>query len=361
MHPTFDKVHLKFKLNGSYFSHEDLKEVAYSLVKEGQIYERQMGHFLLDWLDDKDYIEVHTSGSTGAPKIIRHAKQAMVNSAIATGNFFNLNPGNTALSCLPCTYIAGKMMMVRAIILGLELDVVTPSLKPQFNTQKRYDFCAMIPLQLQNSLGTIKNIRICIVGGAKVNQNLIDQIQNKPVRIYETFGMTETITHFALKPLNHTEKANSVYFKTLPSVTVAKDDRDCLVVKIPYLYENPLVTNDVVAIHSDTEFSWIGRYDNIINSGGIKVHPEQLETKLQKKMSNRFIITSVSDEEFQEKIVLLIEGEKEPVEDSVFKNLKPFERPKEIYFLPAFVETKSGKVNRTETLNAFKKTSSLIQ
>lgn len=360
MQPTFDKLHLKFKLNGRYYSQEDLAEVAYSLIKEGEPYEKQLGDFLLDWLNNKDYVEVKTSGSTGTPKTIRHSKQAMVNSAIATGDFFGLKPGDKALSCLSCSFIAGKMMVVRAIILGLELDVVAPSLTPYFNTRKQYDFCVMIPLQLQNTLQHIGNLKTILVGGATVNKNLIAQIQECKPDVYESFGMTETITHFALRKLNH-NNGTVANFETLPNVTVSMDDRNCLVVNIPYIQEEEIVTNDVVTIHSSTEFSWFGRYDNIINSAGLKIHPEQLEGKLTGKLKQRYIITSEDDNVYQDKIVLLVEGEETVIDDNAFANLESYEKPKQIYFIPSFTETKSGKINRARTLQAFKNISSLSQ
>ncbi|TYA77079.1 AMP-binding protein, partial [Seonamhaeicola marinus] len=150
MIPTYTNVHLRFKLNNYHYSFEDLMEVAYSFTKEGVPYQRELGVFLLDWLDNKDYIEVQTSGSTGKPKKLQIKKQAMVNSAIATGDFFNLTPGKKLLNCLPSNFIAGKMMIVRAIILGLELDMVEPSVAPRIDLKKDYDFCAFTPMQLKN-------------------------------------------------------------------------------------------------------------------------------------------------------------------------------------------------------------------
>ena len=133
MTPKYNKVHNRFKLNGLHYNHEDLKEVAYSLIKEGEAYEKVTGNFLIDWLNDHDYLFVNTSGATGEPKRIRLKKQAMVNSAIATGDYFGLEPGDSALDCLPSHYIAGKMMLVRAMILGLEIDHVEPSAHPLFD------------------------------------------------------------------------------------------------------------------------------------------------------------------------------------------------------------------------------------
>ena len=133
MTPKYYKVHNRFKLNGNHYNSEELNEVAYSLIKEGEAYEKVTGNFLLDWFNEKEYIEVNTSGSTGKPKSIKLRKQAMVNSAIATGNFFGLKPGYTALHCLPNHYIAGKMMLVRALVLGLAIDLVQPSAHPLFS------------------------------------------------------------------------------------------------------------------------------------------------------------------------------------------------------------------------------------
>src|SRR5690606_7015007 len=159
MLPVYAQVHQKFKLNGQHYSHETLKEVAYSLVKEGLPFEQAIGDFLLDWLSNKPTLEVKTSGSTGNPKVISLSKEAMVQSALATGRFFKLQPGNSALHCLPTQYIAGKMMLVRPMVRGLELDLVAPASLPIFDYQKSYDFCAMVPLQLGKSLPYLDNIK----------------------------------------------------------------------------------------------------------------------------------------------------------------------------------------------------------
>ena len=149
--PTFRNVHNLFKLNGFHLNKEDLCRVAYSFIKEGKDYEIPVGDFLLDWFDSKSFIEMVTSGSTGIPKKIKVDKQAMVNSALATGDFFELSPGEKAFHCLPVQYIAGKMMFVRAFIIGLDIDFVAPSSHPMKNNTTKYDFVAMVPLQAQNS------------------------------------------------------------------------------------------------------------------------------------------------------------------------------------------------------------------
>ena len=172
MIPKFNKVHNRFQLNGQHYSYEDLKEVSYSLIKEGSPNEKASGEFLIEWISADEKIAVKTSGSTGTPKNILLSKQAMVNSAIATGDFFGLTPGSKALHCLPNDFIAGKMMLVRAMVLGLDLHVVAATGTPIQDSFRQYDFAAMVPLQVENSLQYLQNIKTLIIGGAPVSSEL---------------------------------------------------------------------------------------------------------------------------------------------------------------------------------------------
>ncbi|WP_452231256.1 AMP-binding protein [Lacinutrix sp. MEBiC02404] len=359
MIPEYNKIHNRFKLNESSFLYEELKEVAYSHVKEGLPFEKNIGDFLIDWLDDKDYVLVQTSGSTGKPKTIKLQKQAMVHSAIATGDFFKLEPGDKALHCLPSNYIAGKMMLVRAMILGLELDLAEPTSQPLFDYEKHYEFCAMVPLQLQKTLSYCNNIKTIIVGGASVSNGLKHAIQDIKTNVFETYGMTETITHIAVKKINNFEDVTSsadesTYFHILPNITITQDDRNCLVIEAPKLSETKIVTNDVVKLHTQTTFEWLGRFDNVINSGGVKLFPEQIEAKLSYKMNNRFFITKEKDEILGESVVLVIESENKTIEASFFSELEKFEVPKKIYCIEKFIESDTGKILRQETLKTLK-------
>ena len=357
MTPKYDKVHNRFKLNGLHYNHNDLKEVAYSLIKEGEAYEKVTGNFLIDWLNDKDYLEVNTSGSTGKPKLIKLKKQAMVNSAIATGDFFGLAPGDTALDCLPSHYIAGKMMLVRAIILGLEIDHVEPSTHPLFDYEKPYDFCAMIPLQLKHTLNYTYNIKTIIVGGSKITQPLLDRIKNNRSnsRFYETYGMTETVTHVAVRRLATQNSDGDELFNALPNVSFSQDDRQCLVVNAPRLVNKPLVTTDVVALNTETSFDYLGRVDNVINSGGIKLFPEQIEDKLQAVIDERFIVAGEKDDTLGERLVLIVENPRDTIQSIAhrinhIKGLTKYEVPKHIYAIDKFVETVNGKIQRAKTI-----------
>lgn len=343
--PTYKNVHNHFKLNGFNLNKEDLCRVAYSFIKEGEPFEKPIGDFLLDWFDDRDYIEMQTSGTTGVPKTIKVNKQAMVHSAIATGDFFDLQPGNKALQCLPVKYVAGKMMLIRAIILGLELDYVEPTSNPLKNIETEYDFIAMVPMQAQNSITELKKVKKAIIGGAKISTSLEKQLIKLPTQVYETYGMTETITHIAAK------KVGEKCFTVLPHVTISYDDRNCLVINAPKIIgEEVVVTNDIVELVNENQFVFLGRYDNVINSGGIKIIPEQVEQKLDGKIDRRFFIASKEDKELGEKVTLIIEGDSFEMDKKIFEDLDKYENPKEIIFIPKFKETENGKFLRKESL-----------
>ena len=353
MTPNYTNVHRKFKLDGLSYKYNDLMEIAYSYVKEGLSYQQELGNFLLDWLDAKDYVIVKTSGSTGRPKKIKIKKQAMVNSAIATGDFFNLKPGSKILHCLPSNFIAGKMMIVRAIILGLELDMVEPAVQPLIDYEKDYEFCAFTPMQLKFFAKYLKNIKTVIVGGGRVSKSIVDLIKDKKPNVYETYGMTETVSHIAIKKLNNFNgQVGETYFTTLPEIIVSKDERGCLVIDAPNLANDKIVTNDIVNIISDKSFEWLGRFDNVVNSGGIKLFPEQIESKLQDKINGEFFLASRPDDTLGEKLILVIESKSNHLDESIFDGLDKYEKPKEIHAIPRFKETKSGKIHRKKTLEA---------
>ncbi|WP_293872071.1 AMP-binding protein, partial [Flavobacterium sp.] len=320
--PTYENVHNQFKLNGFHLDREDLCRVAYSFIKEGEDFEKPVGDFLLDWFDSKSYIEMQTSGTTGAPKTISVKKQAMVDSALATGDFFDIIPGNKALQCLPVKYVAGKMMLVRAMILGLDLEFVAPSSHPLKNNEITFDFVAMVPLQAQNSLSELKKVKKMIVGGAAVSKTLEKQLLKLPTEVFETYGMTETITHIAARRLG--EKA----FTVLPNVTISYDERNCLVIHAPRISSEVIITNDIVELINENQFIFLGRMDNVINSGGIKLIPEQIEEKLAGKINQRFFITSKPDDELGEKVILVIEGNTQNYDDLLYEELDKYEKPK---------------------------------
>ncbi|SNR52440.1 O-succinylbenzoic acid--CoA ligase [Lutibacter agarilyticus] len=372
--------HKAFKLQGKSFnSAEEL--IGFSLSISDEIH-----LFLKEWFNKKQFVEVKTSGSTGTPKKIKLQKSHMRQSAKATGDFFNLGEGTTALLCMSSTYIAGKMMLVRALELGWELDVVEPESNPLKGIKKNYDFCAMVPIQLYNSLDKIYKVKQLIVGGGIVSNDLLSKIQHCSTAIFATYGMTETVTHIAVKKLNNfknvisssnvissaveksnkNENANVIsneskqsLYKLLPNISIKIDDRGCLVIKAPKLSNEEIITNDLVEIISDTAFKWLGRFDSVINSGGIKLIPEQIELKISSVIQPRFFVAGITDAVLGEKLVLIVEGEKEDTilnDVRSLKTLSKYEIPKEIFFVKKFKETPTQKINRIKTLKLISST-----
>lgn len=351
-----NKFHKSFKLNEKSFTEiEEL--ISFSKSISVEVYS-----FLKNWFNKNEFVEVQTSGSTGTPKKIKLKKEFMRNSALATGTFFNLKENTTALLCMSPSYIAGKMMLVRALELGWDLDVVEPSSNPLENINKTYDFLAMVPLQLHSSLNKIDKVKKLIVGGGVVSNELLSKIQGIETAIFATYGMTETVTHIAVKKLNcHSERSLSEaemrseesHYQLLPNIKISLDARDCLVINAPDISEKKVVTNDIVKLISETEFKWLGRYDNIINSGGVKLIPEQIEHKLSKIIDSKFFVYGLKDEVLGEKLVLIVEGSEDlnlMQKVKQLTSLSKFEKPKEIYFIPKFVETPTQKINRRETI-----------
>jgi o-succinylbenzoate synthase len=305
-----------------------------------------VNQFISDWYSPKDEMMLQTSGSTGKPKSISVKKGWMKNSAQLTGKTFGLKEGDTALLCMPMKYVAGKMMVVRALKLGLDLKVVEPFSKPLKNIDEPIDFAAMVPMQLEKSLDQIEKMKTLLVGGGKVNPKLVEKIQGISTQVNETYGMTETLTHVAIKPLNGPNKSD--VFQALDGIQFEMDDRSCLVIFAPMMNPNPVVTNDLVELVDETSFRWLGRIDNVINSGGIKIIPELVEAKLTEVVSSRrYFIAGLPDESLGEKVVLVIEGDEIEISLDV---LEKYERPKEIYFISKFVEIESGKVIQKESL-----------
>jgi O-succinylbenzoic acid--CoA ligase len=344
--PSYKNVHNLFKLNGFHLDKQGLCGVSYSLIKEGDEFEKSIGDFLLDWFDDKSYIDLQTSGTTGEPKIIRTDKQAMVNSALATGDFFKLSPGDKALYCLPTKYIAGKMMLVRSFILGLDIDFIAPRSHPLAKNDTKYDFVAMVPLQAQNSLAGLTNVKKMIVGGAKMSKRLEKSLLKVKTEVYETYGMTETITHIAAK------KVGDKAFSLLPNIQISQNDKKCLVIDAPKISPEPIVTNDLVEIINGNQFVFLGRIDNVVNSGGIKLIPEQIEEKLSNGIHSRFFVGGIPDSVLGEKLILVIEGDKQDADELSFAMLDKYEKPKEVFYVPKFMETENGKIKRKEILQS---------
>ena len=349
--PTYKNIHNRFLLNGNHYRFEDLFEIAYSFIKEGEAHEKAIGDFLMDWIRPNEIITLKTSGSTGKPKLIRYNKQAMVNSALATGDHFDVKIGDKALHCLNADYIAGKMMLVRAMILGLEIDLVPPQGNVLANSDKIYDFAAMVPLQVEHAFEDLNKVKTLLIGGAPSSIQLKEKLKQKSTHCYETYGMTETVTHIASRKIN----GETDYFSPLPGVNLSIDERGCMVIDVPYLSQEKIVTNDLVSLESDHRFLLKGRVDNVINTGGIKVIPEEIEAKMAAHISQPFFVGAVNDQALGQKVILLVEGDHTPdILDqlSSIEGLSKYELPKEVYAIALFERTPNGKIMRQQTISS---------
>jgi O-succinylbenzoic acid--CoA ligase len=318
-------------------------------------WENDLSLFLKEWANEKDYVIGQTSGSTGTPKTIRLSKKAMIASAIRTNQFFQLKKGDNVLLCLSANYIAGKMMIVRAIVGGLNLVAAPPSSAPGW--EGTVAFAAMVPLQVQTLLATeegkkrLASIDKLLIGGSPASESLERELCDLPVNAYLSYGMTETVSHIALCRMEKNSAKEKIYH-ALPDIAFSSDERNCLIIRAPYLQPEPFVTNDVVTLHSETSFSWLGRWDNVINSGGIKFFPEKIERKIAGLLAARFYVTSLPDTLLGQRIVLKIESQ--PWSDAEKKSflrqaallLSTYEIPKQILFVNKFEETGTGKIKR---------------
>lgn len=296
-------MEINIKLNG--IRHKNLETLKNSVDSD-------ITTFLQEWYDPKDHVIGHTSGSTGTPKEIRLLKKDMLASARLTNEFFNICPSSNLLLCLSPNYIAGKMMIVRTILSGANLVSVKPSSSPLQNIEEDIDFAAMVPMQVITSLSSpetatkLAHIKQIIIGGAAVSPTLEQQLQQNPTACYGTYGMTETVSHIALRQINGGKR--SPYYFALGKVTFEKDERECLIIHAPHLQQQTFVTNDIIQLTDATHFEWLGRHDNVINSGGIKLFPEKIESRIAPLIPQRFFITSEPDSRLGQKAVLVIES-----------------------------------------------------
>ena len=329
-------------------------------------YDQKVFDFCEKWLSNQQEFTLKTSGSTGEPKPINLTRFQMEASARLTGKTFNLQKGDKALICLNVEYIAGIMMLVRGMVLGLELTLVEPVSNPFENLENHhFDFAAFVPLQLQkivedeNQIDILNKMKVVIVGGATVNKVLEEKLQNIKVPVYSTYGMTETVSHIAIRQLNGTNRSDN--FKVLEGVKIGIDHRNCLNI-IADASNNELVqTNDIVEIINENEFKLVGRFDNIINSGGVKIQLEKIEKVFEKIILNqRFFAFGIDDISLGQKLILVIETDslskkiQADLLENAKENLSKYEIPKQIFTNANFSETPTGKIDKNETVKCLK-------
>lgn len=319
-----------------------------------------MENFLDEWNNDSEYVEVKTSGSTGEPKRMMVEKRRMLNSARITCDFLGLKPGDTALLCMSTDYIAGKMMVVRSIERGLKLISVEPSGHPLANNYQlsivncQLDFAAMVPMQVYNSLQVpeererLMAIRHLIIGGGAIDDAMEAKLRKFPNAVWSTYGMTETLSHIALRRISGPEA--SEWYIPFPTVKLSTTDEGCLVIDAPEVCADTLTTNDIVELKPDGRFRVMGRKDNVICSGGIKIQIEEVERELKPYVRVPYIISKKKNEKFGEIVVLLTEGDTDEARAICEEHLPKYHRPKLYQHIDQIPLTETGKPARQKIL-----------
>ena len=309
--------------------------------------------FLSEWRNNSPYVEVKTSGSTGEPKGMLVEKQRMRASARITCDFLGLKAGDTALLCMSLDYIAGKMMVVRAIERNLRLIVVEPSGHPLAKPSPCFTFAAMVPMQVYNSLQVpeererLKQIKHLIIGGGAIDEAMAEELKTFPNHVWSTYGMTETLSHIALRRLSGPEA--SEWYTPFPSVSVSLNEEGCLVIDAPEVCKERLVTNDIAELATNNHsFRILGRKDNVICSGGIKIQAEEVERMLKAHLRVPYLISKRPDKKFGEVVVLLTEGDVEETKTVCEAVLPKFQRPKAYIHVSEIPLTETKKPARRQ-------------
>lgn len=341
-------------------------------------YEQCVLTFCQQWLTEQEHFTLQTSGSTGQPKAIALTRAQMRMSARWTGAALGLQPGDHALVCLSAAYIAGIMMLVRGFELGLQLTIIDPVSRPlaALASAEPIDFTAMVPLQLQETLQgsaaereRLHAMKAVLIGGAPLTLALETQLQHVRAPLYHTYGMTETVSHIALRRLNGPQRSDR--FVPFEGVRLALDARGCLLITSALTGGATLRTNDLVELYADGSFRWLGRSDYVINSGGFKVHIEQVERALEAWLleyqhghyaPRRFFVGALPHPRLGQAVVAVMEGVDDAGTDpgaltaALRTALRPalprYAIPQQLYFVPHLQETPTGKIDRGATLRA---------
>jgi o-succinylbenzoate---CoA ligase len=328
-------------------------------------HDKELAGFLEVWFGSELYIKATTSGSTGTPKTIRLEKEFVAESALRTINYFGLKEGDHVLHCLPTIYIAGKLMVVRALVGNLKLYTAAPETDFSFLQKEKFRFSAMVPLQVSKILDAepspgawFKNLDQLLIGGSAMPHLLETRLKKISTACYSSYGMTETATHIAIRKING--DGADEYYHCLEGIKVQLSENRCLQIFMPGLREQPLTTTDLAEVTDDHTFAILGRADHVIISGGIKYSPEQLERKLQPFIKQSFIVSSLPHETLGSQLVLIVEGtenpkEKETMQEICRKQLTNYEQPRKIVFVKEIPLTPNGKPMRNKISGAGEK------
>jgi o-succinylbenzoate---CoA ligase len=315
--------------------------------------QREVESFLADWESGQQTFAVFTSGSTAPPKQIVLRREQLIASARRTLDYFGLRPQDTALLGISPKTIGGKMMIVRALVGNLKLIVASPSANPLtiLENKETLDFCPMVPLQVQRILETcpeeLQRIRIALLGGSPLSGKLERQLRDTAPACYIGYGMTETVSHVAMR------KLGDPCYTAMRGVRFGEAGQQ-LVITDEELGIRELVTNDQVELLNDRQFTWLGRTDFTINSGGVKIHPEQLERLLGELIAIPFFISGEPDDTFGEKCIIIVDDTNdtpslETIQQHCKQEIGAYAAPKKLY-RTAIVFSNGTKINRRETL-----------
>lgn len=316
----------------------------------------ELADFLTDWFSDSSTMELQTSGSTGKPKIMRATKEAMRAGAAMSCEYFGLTAASRVLLCLPMRYIAGKMMVVRALVSGANLQLQEPCSTPLAHITSPVDFVPLVPMQVASTLKQengdqqLAMAKSILLGGGFIDPALAEQLQHIPGRIYASYGMTETLSHIALRHVNGPERSD--WYTPLRGVSLSLSADDTLVITAPHLNIDELVTNDIAEIRPDGTFRILGRKDAVINSGGIKIQAEEIEQRLSAGTGLTLLAVPAPDSILGQCVALLWEGA-DNAESSLMaaiQSLPAYHRPRIVRHLPLLPRTATGKLSRAQAI-----------
>lgn len=346
-------------LNNKSFTYENIKNGYYEPTT---LFEKNTLDFCRQWLNGQRTFNQQTSGSTGKPKTIEIPRTQMRLSAQLTVGALGLQAADTALVCIDTAYIGGKMMLVRALEHHMQLVIIEPTSNPMETISLEPHFVSMVPMQvantIENNVHKLKKCKGLLIGGAPINNELSKKLTTLATPIYNTYGMTETASHVALRRVSHPVEP---YFNGLGDVhfTTTKDKR--LKIKGSITQQKLLQTNDIVELHSQNSFTWLGRADNVINSGGIKIHPEQIEPLVAEvldkiNMKYRFFLAGTPNNTLGQQLILVVETTDKKVlakiNSTLSTLLSKYHRPKLVLGCSSFIETDNGKIQRLKTLKS---------
>ena len=348
----FDRQRQRLLLQGKEYTAGDISRLVAEGAENCPPALWDLYFFLEKWFDASPVIIVHTSGSTGTPKELVVRKDRMMQSARLTCEFLNLQAGDTALLCMNLRYIGAMMVVVRSLVAGLNLIVRPASGHPLSDIEEPLRFAAMVPLQVYNTLRVpeekerLEQTDILIIGGGAVDDSLEAEMSALPTAVYSTYGMTETLSHIALRRLNG-DTASKHYYP-FPTVELSLSAESTLVIKAPLICGEVLQTNDIACLYPDGSFTIAGRKDNVINSGGIKIQAEEMEKRLRPFIPVPFVVTSVPDPRLGQALTLLIAGQVDvrELESKLQTVLDAYHRPRHIFMTESIPQTENGKTDR---------------